>query len=65
MKILELSAHTEGRLEKDRLRKIILWLYLVISKGIRISGYPNPEYLPESEITYPSTQKMPEKKIQF
>ena len=28
---------------------------LVISTGIRISGYPNPEYLPESEITYPST----------
>ena len=29
---------------------------LVISTGIRISGYPNPEYLPESEITYPSTR---------
>ena len=28
----------------------------VISTGIRISGYPNPEYLPESEITYPSTE---------
>ena len=29
---------------------------LVISTGIRISGYPIPEYLPESEITYPSTR---------
>ena len=29
---------------------------LVISTGIRISGYPNPEYLPESEITYSSTR---------
>ena len=29
---------------------------VVISTGIRISGYPNPEYLPKSEITYPSTR---------
>ena len=24
--------------------------------GIEISGYPNPEYLPKSEITYPDTR---------
>ena len=29
---------------------------VVISTGTRISGYPNPEYLPESEISYPSTR---------
>ena len=29
---------------------------LVISTGTRISGYPNPEYLPESEMSYPSTR---------
>ena len=29
---------------------------VVILTGIRISGYPNPEYLPESEITYSSTR---------
>ena len=29
---------------------------LVISTGTRISGYPNPECLPESEISYPSTR---------
>ena len=29
---------------------------VVISTGIRISGYPDPECLPESEITYPSTR---------
>ena len=32
-------------------------LYVLgISTGTRISGYPNPEYLPESKITYPSTR---------
>ena len=33
-----------------------LWhaIELVISTGTRISGYPNPEYLPESEISYPN-----------
>ena len=35
----------------DKLGNVVL----VISTGIRISGYPNFEYLPESEITYPST----------
>ena len=30
--------------------------FLVISTGTRISGYPNPECLPESEISYPSTR---------
>ena len=31
-------------------------LKIVISTCIRISGYLNPEHLPESEITYPSTR---------
>ena len=38
------------------LDNLFAWTEAVISTGIRISGYSNPEYLPESEITYPSTR---------
>ena len=40
----------------DRWQNLQYNILLVFSTGIRISGYPNPEYLPESEITYPSTR---------
>ena len=49
---LHISIHPNSR----KYLRFCHRLQVVISTGIQISGYPNPEYLPESEITYPSTR---------
>ena len=63
---LQLDADINTFKEESRVSLLILCLViflqtlnafiLVISMGIQIPGYPNPEYLPESEITCPSTR---------
>ena len=51
MSLIGLLTATEKQVFLGRLH-----MRLVISTGIRISGYPNSEYLPESEIIYSSTR---------